>query len=153
MHAVSSPVQIDSVHITSQLLIEERLEARLTYYAAHPREISARLKELDKEWHIERLLNLNAATLAGFGTLMSLYKGKQWLALPAGASGLLIQHALKGSSVPADWLRQLGFRTAEEINEERYALKLIRGDFDEMGELDVDQAVEDIERAMAAAEG
>lgn len=153
MHAITSPDQIDSVHITSQLLIEERLEASLTYYAAHPREISARLKELDKEWNVERLLGLNVATLAGFGTLMSLYKGKQWLALPAGASGLLMQQTLKGSSTLANWFRQMGFRTAAEINEERYALKLIRGDFDEMGEIDVDQAVADIERAMAAAEG
>ena len=46
-----------------------------------------------------------------------------------GVGAFLLQHALQGWCPPLPLLRQLGVRTAEEINEERTALKTIRGDF------------------------
>jgi hypothetical protein len=43
--------------------------------------------------------------------------------------GFLLQHAVQGWCPPLPLLRRLGVRTADEINEERYALKALRGDF------------------------
>ena len=130
----------------------ERIEASLLFYIANPPLISDRLRELDREWSIERLLEANAAAVAGAGTLLSLFRGKHWLLLPAGATGLLMQHAVQGSCAPLKLFRQMGFRSAEEIDEERYALKILRGDFDPVKEIDVDDMVAQVERAMAAAE-
>ena len=44
----------------------------------------------------------------------------------------MIQHVLKGWCPPLVLLRRLGFRTAAEINRERMALKILRGDFARM---------------------
>jgi hypothetical protein len=41
-----------------------------------------------------------------------------------------LQHAVQGWCPPIPVLRRFGFRTADEINRERYALKALRGDFD-----------------------
>ena len=58
---------------------------------------------------------------------------RRWLALPAIVTGFLFQHAMQGWCPPLPILRRLGFRTAEEINQERYALKALKGDFDVKG--------------------
>jgi hypothetical protein len=54
---------------------------------------------------------------------------RRWLALPALVAGFLMQHALQGWCPPLPVLRRLGFRTQREIDQERYALKALRGDF------------------------
>ena len=41
----------------------------------------------------------------------------------------VLQHALQGWCPPVPLFRRLGFRTEAEINQERYALKVLRGDF------------------------
>lgn len=44
--------------------------------------IDDRIAELDKEWDIERTLQLNAASLAITGTVLGILVDKRWLALP-----------------------------------------------------------------------
>ncbi|MFC0807384.1 hypothetical protein ACFHWW_18200 [Ensifer sp. P24N7] len=107
-----------------------QMEERLAYYETHPDQISARLAELDREWDLERTLEANASTLAFTGTMLAATVDRRWLALPAIVTGFLFQHAMQGWCPPLPILRRLGFRTAEEINQERYALKALRGDFD-----------------------
>src|SRR5690606_22996169 len=102
-------------------------------YETHPEQIAARLAELDREWDIERTLEANASTLAFTGTMLAATVDRRWLALPAIVTGFLFQHAMQGWCPPLAILRRLGFRTAEEINQERYALKALRGDFDAKG--------------------
>jgi hypothetical protein len=53
----------------------------------------------------------------------------RWFLLPAAASGFLLQHAVQGWCPPIPVLRRLGFRTSFEIDQERQALKLLRGDY------------------------
>ncbi|RVI55231.1 hypothetical protein [Sinorhizobium meliloti] len=107
-----------------------QMEERLAYYETHPDEIDTRLAELDREWDIERTLEANASTLAFTGTMLAATGDRRWLALPAIVTGFLFQHAIQGWCPPLPILRRLGFRTAEEINQERYALKALRGDFE-----------------------
>ncbi|MDX0695672.1 hypothetical protein FB004_10375 [Sinorhizobium medicae] len=107
-----------------------QMEERLAYYETHPDQIEARLTELDREWDIERTLEANASTLAFTGTMLAATVDRRWLALPAIVTGFLFQHAIQGWCPPLPILRRLGFRTAEEINQERYALKALRGDFE-----------------------
>jgi hypothetical protein len=54
---------------------------------------------------------------------------RRWFALPAVIGAFLLQHAVQGWCPPLPVFRQLGFRTASEIDYERYALKALRGDF------------------------
>lgn len=100
--------------------------------AGHPSRIAARLSELDREWDIERAIEANAASLALAGLVLGISHDRRWLALPAVVSSFLLQHAVQGWCPPVPVLRRLRFRTADEINEERMALKAMRGDFNRL---------------------
>jgi hypothetical protein len=114
---------------SDQAKIRQQLETRLRYFAGHPGEIDRRLKELDEEWDIERAIEMNASALAFSGVAAGALHDRRWLILPALVTAFLFQHAVQGWCPPVPVLRKLGFRTVYEIDEERYALKLLRGDF------------------------
>ena len=72
---------------------------------------------------------------------------KRFLILPGLVSAFLLQHAVQGWCPPVPMFRRMGFRTQSEIDEERYALKALRGDFDPpSGE----PALTDLDRAARA---
>lgn len=120
----------DNSSAVANARIRDRTERRLMHYARNPELIDQRLRELDREWDIERVLEATAAgaSLAGF-TLAVARRDRRWLLLPLGISAFLMQHALQGWCPPLPLLRRLGVRTAGEIDTERYALKALRGDF------------------------
>jgi hypothetical protein len=124
--------------------IELETRARVQSLAHDKARIDTRLRELDEEWDIERAIEANAATLAFLGVLLGLFAHPYWLALPALVTAFLFQHAVQGWCPPVPVLRRLGFRTAYEIEHERYALKAVRGDF--VG------AEQSAERAIAAVQ-
>jgi hypothetical protein len=92
--------------------------------------ISRRIDELDREWDIERTLELNASTLAFTGLVLGATVNKKWLMVPGVVLPFLFQHAIQGWCPPLPVLRRIGFRTREEIDREKYALKALRGDFE-----------------------
>ena len=110
--------------------IRLRTEQNVARCAAEgPEAIEHRLLELEREWDIERMLEANASTLALVGLGMGAFVDRRFFVLPALVMGFLLQHALQGWCPPVPVLRRLGFRTQPEIDEERYALKVLRGDF------------------------
>jgi len=104
-------------------------EEQVRWYAEHPQTIGTRLKELDAEWDIERTLEANASLLAFAGIALGAAVDKLFHVLPAIVTAFLFQHAIQGWCPPLPVLRRLGFRTAREIDVERHALKVLRGDF------------------------
>lgn len=111
------------------------IEEEIARYAdAGPGAIGRRLEELEREWDIERTLEANAATVALIGLGLGALVDRRFFLLPAAVAGFLLQHAIQGWCPPVPVFRRLGFRTAAEIDEERYALKALRGDFQEAGE-------------------
>lgn len=107
------------------------LERRLRFFAVQDEQaISERIEELDREWDIERILESNAASLSLVGVLFGATLSKKWFILPLIVSGFLLQHAVQGWCPPVPLLRRFGVRTRLEIEQERYALKVLRGDFD-----------------------
>lgn len=130
--------------------VRMQIERSLRHHAAHPEEIGHRLAELDREWDIERTLETNAATLALAGTLLGAFYDRRFLALPALVSVFLLQHALQGWCPPVPFFRRRGVRTATEIDRERYALKLLRGDFDRADDRMAGNRPSVAERAAAA---
>jgi hypothetical protein len=91
-------------------------------------EYSARIEALDEEWDIERYLEIIAPVFALTGVALSA-RNRRWLLIPATVLTFLVQHAIDGWCPPVSVLRRLGVRTRREIEEERYALKALRGDF------------------------
>ena len=92
-------------------------------------EISARIEALDREWDIERYLEVLAPSFALTGLALGLARNRGWLLFSGGVLAFLVQHAVQGWCPPLAVLRRLGVRTRREIDEERYALKALRGDF------------------------
>ena len=109
--------------------IARQTEANVTYYSANERLIEWRLRQLDREWDIERVLEANAATVSLLGLTLGRLVNRNWFLLPAAVAAFLLQHAVQGWCPPVGVFRRLGVRTQREIDEERYALKVMRGDF------------------------
>lgn len=110
--------------------IDAEARGRVAHQARSPASISRRLKELEEEWDIERTLEANAATACLIGVTLGTLVDRRFLYFPAVIGGFLLQHALQGWCPPLPVFRSLGVRTQREIDEERFALKLLRGDFD-----------------------
>jgi hypothetical protein len=104
-------------------------EARVAYCAAHPEEIEGRLRELDEEWDIERAIELEAAGTVLTGFLLGAVFSRKWFLLPVLASSMLLLHNIQGGYPLLSLFRRVGLRTTNEIDQERYALKALRGDF------------------------
>ena len=111
--------------------IDREIRDCIRQYANRPHaEISARIEQLDREWDIERVLEMNASTLAFAGLALALTRDKRWLFVPGIVLPFLFQHAVQGWCPPIPILRKLlGVRTKGEIDREKYALKALRGDF------------------------
>jgi hypothetical protein len=99
---------------------------------AKPVEFQARLEELDREWDIERLLQANASTLVMLGVALGYAVDRRFLILPAAVLTFFAQHALQGWCPPIPVFRRREVRTMREIERERYAIKALRGDFDDI---------------------
>jgi hypothetical protein len=91
--------------------------------------IAARLDALDREWDVERYLETLAPSFALAGIGLGVFSGRKWLIFSSAVLSFLIQHAVQGWCPPLGVLRRQGVRTRREIEEERYALKALRGDF------------------------
>jgi hypothetical protein len=113
--------------------IDTEIAATVRFYAGKTDyEITKRIKELDLEWDIERYLEANAAIFTFIGAALGLKKNQNWFVLPLIVSIFLLQHAVQGWCPPLSIFRRLGIRTRREIEVEKYAMKALRGDFDEI---------------------
>jgi hypothetical protein len=131
-------------HINWQIdrKIEENIR-KYTYQGSY--EISQRIKELEEEWDINRVLQLNTAALALVGIGLSV-RNKGWLFLAGASLSVLALFSLRGWAKPLNVLRRLGVRTRQEIDCEIYAMKFLRGDFTEfqpVGKRDADLAIKE----------
>ena len=111
--------------------IAQEIESRVRTLAGDPGGIARRLRELDEEWDIERVLETNASALAFLGSALGASVDRRWLAIPIVVGAFLFQHAIQGWCPPIPIVRRMGFRAAREIEIERVALKTLRGDFRE----------------------
>jgi sirohydrochlorin ferrochelatase len=109
--------------------ISRQTEATLALAGADPQGIERRLRELDQEWDIERALQTNFGVVNLLSVMLGALVARPWFLLTGIAAGFMAEHALKGWCPPVPLFRRLGFRTAREIAQERYALKALRGDF------------------------
>jgi hypothetical protein len=147
MVAMSSKRVIHQTSNSNNERIWRETEMNVAYYAQHPERIDARLRELDEEWDVERVLETASATMTLGGLLLGVGVSRKWLLLSLAVQGFFMQHALQGWCPPLPVLRRLGVRTTEEIDQERYALKALRGDFRDVheGEGRIGQAIEAVQ--------
>src|SRR3954452_13707042 len=101
----------------------------INHYYQNRSAIGQRLMELEEEWDMERMIELNTALWAVISISLGVRRSRFWLLVALGAGALLATQALQGNSAAEPLLRKLGFRTRAEIDKEKYALKALRGDF------------------------
>ena len=113
--------------------IDRKTEDSIRCYAGQSNEaICYHMEELDKEWDIERILEANASTLALIGTLLGAFVNPWFLLIPGIVTAFLLLHATQGWCPPLPILRRMGKRTRNEIDVEKFAMKILRGDFDSL---------------------
>lgn len=132
--ATTERVALNTAETINRKIRRQMEESVFRCAAAGPEAIARRLRELDEEWDIERLLEANAASAVLLGLSLGKIVDKRFFLLPVAVAGFLLQHALQGWCPPLPIFRRLGIRTQSEIEEERYALKALRGDFGRFGE-------------------
>ena len=99
--------------------IDDVTNSNIQFYSNRPVwEIKQRITVLEQEWDIERVLEVNASTLALTGLILGVSVNKKWLALPAVVLTFLLQHGLQGWCPPLPILRRMGVRTRDEIDRE-----------------------------------
>lgn len=112
-------------------MIDRETEANIRHWSGQSRDaIDARITELEHEWDIERFLEMTASSLAFSGVIAGLAGRRKALLLPAIVLPFLFQHAIHGWCPPLPIFRSFGIRTRKEIDREKYALKVLRGDFE-----------------------
>ena len=129
------PTTVDRVPAQTVRSVNEQIRLQTQkniarFRGASQAAISKRLAELDAEWDIERRLETNASVAILVGLTLGATVDRRFYLLPAAVAGFLLQHALHGWCPPLPVFRRFGVRTASEIDYERYALKALRGDFD-----------------------
>lgn len=122
-------------HTAAEVLrrIDTETEQRLIEHAATPDSIAARLRQLDREWDIDRAIEAEASIVGLAGLTLGAMVKRQFLALPLVIGSAVFLYAFTGRYPMLPLFRRFGLRTASEIAGERYALKALRGDFAEMG--------------------
>lgn len=120
------------------------------YLSQSPEVIDERIAELRTEWSIERFLQLNVAAVGLSTALLAVTRNRNWGFATCAGLAFFLLHATDGFDPPLPLLRQLGIRTRAEIDREIYALKVIRGDFDDVNPPAEPVARPEVERALRA---
>jgi hypothetical protein len=125
----------------------QTLEQRLACLAdAGPQAIDSRLEELDREWTAGRATKATIGVLIVIGFGLTALAGPWWLILPAIGGLFLLQYLFSRTSWLGKTFHEVGFRTGFEVDQEKMALKILRGDFRHLPTfLDVESS-EDISR-------
>jgi hypothetical protein len=110
--------------------IDDDTAGRLYEYAdAEPQRVAQRLGELEREWDVDRVIELEASAMGLLGLALGALARPGFLAIPAAVGAAVFAHAATGWYPLLPLFRRLGVRSAREIERERYALKALRGDF------------------------
>lgn len=106
-----------------QAKIDREINVDISQYRqADNAAIAGRIDALDREWDIERTLELNAALFALTGVLLAAFVNIYWLILPGVVLFFLAQHAIQGWCPPLPLFRKMGIKTRKELDREKYAL-------------------------------
>ena len=108
--------------------LDKKMLEALKGYSGKRTEIRHRLTELDDEMDIERAFQRNAAILVLAGLALGI-RDRRFTIVSGVAGAFLLQHAISGWCPPIELLKAAGYRSRQEIEREKVALKALRGDF------------------------
>ncbi len=104
--------------------------SNLQYVVKNSETINKRLKELEEEWDLERVYELNTSFSALNGTLLGKILSKNCTSLPITTSAKLLHEKGQEWNAPISLFKSLGYRTKQEIEQEKNYLNTLREDND-----------------------
>ena len=108
----------------------ETTECRLSRLAdMGPVAVEDRLRQIEREWSAGRVTKVVVAFAVLGGMGLGLALGGWWYAMPVIAGLFLLQYLFTRTSWLGRVFQEMGFRSGQAIDEERFALKALRGDF------------------------
>jgi len=123
------------------------LEKRLARLAdAGSNAIADRLGQLDREWSAGRMTKATIGLLILVGLGLTGLAGPWWLALPAIGGLFLLQYLFSRTSWLGATFQGMGFRSGAEIDQEKFALRALRGDFKHLPTVHETESKDDIAR-------
>lgn len=109
--------------------LHQRLLANVSPYVNGDRQrIDQRLKELEKEWTIERAIELEAPIMIGLGATLGLLHSRKWFALSGVAASMVVLHNTGGWYPLLPVFQKMGLRSQKDIDTETNALRVLRKD-------------------------
>ncbi|AWM38742.1 hypothetical protein GobsT_30650 [Gemmata obscuriglobus] len=123
------------------------LEQRLACLAdAGPQAITDRIAQLDREWSAGRATKALIGLMIVTGFALTALLNPWWLILPAVGGVFLLQYLFGRSSWLGATFREMGFRSGQDIDQERFALRALRGDFKNLPTVHEIESKDDISR-------
>ncbi len=107
---------------TASQRLRAEMRRRLEFIGRDPGRVALRLKELDREWDLDRAVAAHASGIALIGLALGAAVHRRFLVIPLLTCGALLWFACAGRCPPLAALRGLGLRTREEIEDERREL-------------------------------
>jgi hypothetical protein len=124
----------------------DTLEQRLACLAdAGPQAIDDRLAELDREWTAGRMTKAAMGVVIVCGLALSPLN-PWWLILPAIGGLILLSYLFERTSWLGIVFHEMGYRSGFEVDQEKMALKVLRGDFRALPTLHDIESQDDISR-------
>ncbi len=110
--------------------LEAALECRLKkVIEGGPLAICERLAELESEWTAGRAAKASTGVFIVTGLVLALTVSLLWLILPIIGGAVMFQYIFGRKSLIGELYHALGFRSGSEIEQEKMALRVLRGDF------------------------
>ena len=123
-------LHLDSGHRCDPVVNGETMEQRLNRLAeCGPSAIDERIEELDREWSAGRATKVLIGFVILLGMGLGLSLGGWWYSLPVIGGLFLIQYLFSRTSWLGLVFQSAGMRSGQQIDEEKFALKALRGDF------------------------
>lgn len=126
--ATTRRVEQNTASTVNQRMDEALRQSISRHLDADRQQLDRRLKELDREWNVERMIETEAPTMIGLGIALGVTHNRRWFGLSAFAASMVILHNLQGWYPMLPLFRRLGLRSQQEIEQERMALRVLRGD-------------------------
>lgn len=131
------PIPADRVRARTAASVLRRIDARTIEDLARLADedagtASAHLDRLDREWDTDRAIEAEAAVTGLLGLALAAVVDRRFMVLTGIVGAAVFMHAATGWYPLLPVMRRLGIRTAREIERERYAAKVLRGDFSGM---------------------
>jgi hypothetical protein len=124
----------------------ETLEQRLACLAdSGPQAIDGRLAELDREWTAGRMTKAAMGMVIVLGLVLAAIN-PWWLILPSIGGLLLLSYVFGRTSWLGRMFHEMGYRSGFEVDQEKMALKVLRGDFRHLPTLHDIESRDDISR-------